>query len=164
LATVVWANRSKPSHAIRKVDANGRRTPIRSRWLPKDRTIVQELRPPPRIFRAADFAAFLVDDHVRSISEEPSLTDRDPIESFALHGFDRIAPEARHRTYDNVCHTILTPSHPPSRQQHTPGDYSCTQSTACPQNLHNKRRNTCCPSQPDNCNPDAHTSQFSSRP
>src|SRR6185436_15876839 len=96
------------------------RAPIRCRRLAKDRTIVQELRPPPRIFRTADFAAFLVDERVRSISEESALADGDGIESLALHGFDRIAPQASHRTSDHICHTILTPSHPPSRRRRTP--------------------------------------------
>src|SRR5205807_469565 len=112
---------------IRKVDAHCRQAAIRRRRLATDRTIVQELRPPTRIFRTADFAAFLVDESVRSISEEPALADGDGIESLALHGFDRIAPQTGHRTNDHMSHTILTQPHPPSRRQRTPHDGSCTQ-------------------------------------
>jgi len=105
--------------------------------------------------------AFLVDERVRSISKEPALADRDLIKSLTLHGLDRIAPQAGHRTSDNMCHLILTPSHPPSRRR-IAGDYSCTRSTAGLQNPRSTLHNTCCLALPDNCNPDVHTFQSSS--
>jgi hypothetical protein len=65
------------------------------------------------VFRAADFAAFLIDERVSPISKEPSLADRDLIEFPAVHGFDRIAPQASTRptTTSAICHQPRSEHH-----------------------------------------------------